>query len=114
MEKIELNQFLNFKYISGLSSNPSKSLMAFAVAKANLEKNIYEYDLYYSNGKKHTKALAMNDNSDFIWETDDSILFQYAKSKLDKKAIKDKYAIYYRYQISTKQIEKAYKYGYYY
>ncbi len=112
MGKIELNQFLNFKYISGLTSNPNKTLMAFAVAKAKLEKNTYDYDLYYSDGKKHTKVMSMHDKSSFIWESDDSILFQLAKSKLEKKAVKNKSSIYYRYKISTKQTEKAYEFSF--
>lgn len=110
MDKIKIDQFLKYKYISGIKENPEKSLMAFAVAKANLEKNKYFFDLFVSDGKKHQKATTMKNTGEFIWENDDCILFPLAKNKTEEKAVKEQYSIYYRYCISTKKLEKAYQF----
>lgn len=110
MEKIQLNDFLDFQYISGLKTNPSETMFAFLVAKAHLEKNEYHYDLYISTGDKPKKALSLKNKGSFVWETDDTLLFPYTKTKKEEKHIKDKRTIYYRYSISTKTLEKAYEF----
>lgn len=110
MERIKLDEFLNYKYISGLSANPSQTLISFVVAKAALKKNDYFYDLYYSDGKKHSKALSLKNKGGFIWESDDTLLFPLTKNKKEEKAVKEKNTFYYRYTISKNKVEKAYEF----
>ena len=112
MEKIQLNDFLDFHYISGLKTNPSETMFAFLVAKAHLEKNEYHYDLYVSAGDKPRKVQALKNKGSFIWESDDSILFVYTKTKAEEKRVKEKYTIYYRYILSSKTLEKAYEFSF--
>ncbi|MDR4969174.1 MAG: hypothetical protein RG740_06110, partial [Acholeplasmataceae bacterium] len=75
MEQIKIDSFLDFKYISNLTSNPSQTQMAFAVGKANLKKNEYNYDLFVSDGKRHTRITTLKKGSHFIWENDQTLLF---------------------------------------
>ena len=110
MEKIQLSDFLDFQYISGLKTNPSETMFSFLVAKAHLDKNEYHYDLYVSTGDKPRKVQSLKNKGSFIWETDDSILFPYTKTKQEEKVVKEKKTIYYRYTISTKKLEKAYEF----
>jgi len=110
MEKIQLSDFLDFQYISGLKTNPSETMFSFLVAKAHLDKNEYHYDLYVSTGDKPRKVQSLKNKGSFIWETDDSILFPFTKTKQEEKVVKEKKTIYYRYTISTKKLEKAYEF----
>ncbi|MCF7930215.1 MAG: S9 family peptidase [Acholeplasmataceae bacterium] len=108
MDQIKLDQFLNYKFISGLSSNPSKTHMAFLVARADMKKNDYLYDLYVSDGLKHKKLTSLKNKGSFLWESDHTLLFPLAKNKAGEKKQKDKYVEYYRYNLDTKVLEKAY------
>lgn len=109
MKKVELSDFLDFKYISGLQANPSKTLLAYVVAKSDVEKNEYHYQLYSYDGQKNTKLADLKNKGSFVWETDDSILCQLAKTKAEEKTVKEsKETIYYRYTISSGLFEKAY------
>ncbi|MBU1093966.1 MAG: S9 family peptidase [Firmicutes bacterium] len=112
MDQIKLDQFLNYKFISGLSSNPSKTQMAFAVAKADMKKNDYLYELFVSDGKKHKKVTSLKNKGSFLWESDQTILFPLAKNKAEEKIQKDKKSIYYRYHLDSKLLEKAYEFNF--
>lgn len=113
MENINLNDFLEFKFISNLQSSPSQTQMAFLVAKADEKKNEYSYDLFLSDGKKHQKLTNLKNKGSFIWESDQSILFPYAKTKKEEKAVKElKQTLYYRYNLIDRKIEKAYEFNF--
>ena len=113
MENINLNDFLEFKFISNLQSSPSQTQMAFLVAKADEKKNEYSYDLFLSDGKKHQKLINLKNKGSFIWESDQSILFPYAKTKKEEKAVKElKQTLYYRYNLIDRKIEKAYEFNF--
>ena len=109
MESIQLNDFLKFRYISNLQESPMQTQMAFTVAIADEEKNEYQHELYLSDGKKVQKLLKLKNKASIIWETEQSILVQYAKNKQEEKLIKDeKKTIYYRFNLIDRTIEKAY------
>lgn len=108
MNQLKLDEFVNYKFISGLSSNPSQNKMAFAVAKADMKKNDYAYDLYVYQDTKNQKITSLKNNGSFIWASDDCLLFPLAKNKTEEKSVKEKYSIYYRYDLNEKKLEKAY------
>ena len=110
MEKIQLDDFLKFRFISGLSTSPDSKNIAFLKAQAHLDKNEYHYELYITNGHVPQKLISIKNKSSFLWETEDTILFPYSKRKDEEKKIKEKYTIYYRYYISSKKLEKAYEF----
>jgi len=109
MKPIQFSDFLNFKFISGLQANPSKTQLGYVVSKPDIDKNEYHYQLYRYDGERHIKLVDLKNKGSFIFESDDTILCQLAKSKVDEKAVKEsKETIYYRYTISTATLEKAY------
>ncbi|PKK94072.1 MAG: S9 family peptidase [Tenericutes bacterium HGW-Tenericutes-6] len=111
MNQIELNDFLSFKYISNLTESPNQTAMAFTVGKANEKGNEYTYDLYYSDGKKHQKIQSLKNKASFIFEDEQNVLFQYAKTKKEEKQFKEeKYTLYYRMNLITRKIELAYQF----
>jgi len=113
MENINLNDFLEFKFVSGLQASPSQTQMAFLVAKALEKKNEYSYDLFLSDGKKHQKLVNLKSKGSFVWESDQSLLFPFAKNKKEEKAVKElKKTIYYRYNLIDRKLEKAYEFNF--
>ncbi len=110
MKQLELDNFLNYRYLSRLTANPSQTKMAFLLAKARFEKNDYTYELYESDGTRHKKLLNLDKTSSFIYETDQTLLIPLEKTKADKKAKKEQKAIYYRFHIESKKIEMAYEF----
>lgn len=109
MKPVQIQDFLDFKFLSGLQSNPSQTQLAFVVSKPDVEKNEYHYQLYRYDGNQHVKLVDLKNKASFIWESDDTILCQLAKTKFEEKAVKEsKETIYYRYTISTSKLEKAY------
>ncbi|MGE4320951.1 MAG: alpha/beta hydrolase family protein [Acholeplasmataceae bacterium] len=110
MQKIEVDLFTKFKFISQMKANPSKNMLAFLSAKADEEKNKYVYDLYKIENYKMAKLIQLKDNSSFIWEDDSTILFPYAKNTVEEKQRKEFYTIYYRYNLDTKVVSKAFEF----
>ncbi len=113
MENINLSDFLGFKFISGIQASPSQTQMAFLLAKADEKKNEYSYDLFLSDGKRHQKLVNLKNKGSFIWESNQSILFPYTKTKKEEKAVKElKQTIYYRYHLIERKLEKAYEFNF--
>lgn len=108
MEKIKLDSFINFKFLSGMKVSPNFQKVAFAIAHTELDKNEYHYDLYLKEDDKNKKLFSMKKNNNYIWENDESILFSYTKTKKEEKILKEHHTIYYRYDLLTKSIEMAY------
>lgn len=109
MEQIKLDSFLDYKYISNFKSNKKQTQAAFTVGKANIDKNEYHYDLYLLENDKTRKLISLKKDSAFIWTKDHELLISMKKNASDEKKSKDKYSIFYRYDIMTKGIEKAFE-----
>ena len=112
MDRIEVDLFTKFKFISQMKANPAQDKVAFLSAKADMEKNRYVYDLYRIENYKMAKLIQLKDNGNFIWEDNDTILFPYAKNKSEEKLKKEFHSIYYRYNFNTKKMAKAYEFSF--
>lgn len=111
MKSLNIDHFINYKYISKLTANPSQTEMVFLLSKARLDKNDYTHELYQSDGTRHHKLLNLGKTSSFVYESDKTILIPLEKSKEDKKRKKEYYSVYYRLNIETKALEKAYTFS---
>lgn len=101
--------FFDFNYLIGLKANKSTSRFAYLVGKADVEKNTYLYTLHMYDGSSR-KLLKTKENRDFVFESDDTILFPYAKNKAEEKLKDEQYTLYYRYDIRTKELSEAYRF----
>jgi dipeptidyl aminopeptidase/acylaminoacyl peptidase len=111
MKDMNVDLFLDFKFISNLSANPSEDKFAYLVAVPNIKKNEYNYQLYLYDQIKNQKIYDLKNKGSFLWETDQSILFPYTKTKKQEKKVKEeKYTIYYRYDLLDKKLELAYEF----
>lgn len=111
MQKITSERFLDFKFISQLKSNESETKAAFLMGKPNLEKNNYQFELFYTDGVKKKRLIKTKETGSFIFETDDSVLFAYTKTKKEEKDKKEFNSYFYRYTFSTEKLEKAYEFS---
>lgn len=105
---MELNKFLEFKYLSNIHSNPGKTKVSYLVASTNYERNEYTYELYETDGVKNKRIIKLGKKPTFIYESDNTILYPFSKTKDEKKLVKDYYSLYYRYNMQTKARELAY------
>ncbi|MDY0211041.1 MAG: S9 family peptidase [Acholeplasma sp.] len=111
MQSINPEKFLDYKFISQLKTNPSKTLGAYLVSKADLKHNQYNSELFYTDGKTKKRALKLKNTSSFIFESEDSVLFNHTQTKREEKEVKEQNAIYYRYTFSSNKLEKAYQFN---
>lgn len=111
MNHLQIETFLDFKFISSLQANPSQTAFAFLVAKPHEKKNEYTYDLWMSDGEEHAKCLGLKNKGSYLFETDDTLLVQYTKSKDEEKKVKEeKRTLYYRYHLVEKRLSMAYEF----
>lgn len=111
MKHILLDDFLKFKYVSSLKTSPNRKRLSFLASQADLKKNDYPAVLYTVEKGKAMRLINMKDAGDFVYETDDSILFQMTKSKKEEKLKKDQKSIYYRYDFVSKKVTYAYTFN---
>lgn len=110
METLKLKDFLGYKYISNLKSNEKQNKIAFVSGKALEEKNEYHFDLCTIENNKVIKHFNLKKYSSFIWENDDTLLFAYSKNKTEAKKEKEKFSLFYRYNLKDKKLEKAFEF----
>lgn len=74
MSTIQLRDFLNYRFLSGLSASPDGSKAALVVTQCDEENNSYRHDIWlWAN--QSCKALTDTGKCDaFLWEDDDHLL----------------------------------------
>ncbi len=85
MKELQIRDLLNFKFLAGVTYNPSGPRAAFTVANSNEEENCYESRLYlYENGAVR-QLTDMGKESRFVWEDDDNLLFPAVRKAEERK-----------------------------
>ena len=108
---MKLSQFVDFKYIANMQVNKLKNHMAFVVSKADVNKNEYLHDLWLSDGSAHEKILKLKSSTNYLFETNNTLLIEYTKNKTEEHRVKENYrSIYYRYNIHEKSLSLAYEF----
>ena len=84
MKTLQLNDFLQYRFLSSLKYAPGGKRAAFAVSVANEEENCYESVLWlYDGGLRQLTGLGSERS--FIWEDETHILFPAVRSAKEKK-----------------------------
>lgn len=83
MNKLQISDFLNYKFISQLKVSPNEKYSAFVLAESNYEENNYNKNIYLLNNisKEISQLTTMNKEGSFIWLNDDTILFNSTRDK---------------------------------
>ena len=71
MEKITLDLFTKYKFLSNLSFAPDGAHAAFTVSQANMETNGYDHNiwLYHGDSQRVSRLTGMDSEPSFIWRT---------------------------------------------
>lgn len=77
MNKIELKDFLNYKFLSGIELSPDGNNIAFAVHQCIEKDNSYRSNIHIYNRKCGTnyQLTGLGDEQKFIWMDNETILF---------------------------------------
>lgn len=88
MKQIKLNDFINFKFISGLEYSHDGKHACFVVQTPNLAENDYDANLwlYQVEQNRSIQLTALNKERGFIWlEDNEHIVFQGLRNPRDKQ-----------------------------
>ena len=95
MKQIQIDTFLQFKFVSSPEFSPRGEEAAFVVQWADLEENTYKGDLYLLEvgSKKVRRLTGQGDGRSFTWTKDGKLLFQTKRTKQEKE--KEDTAVFY-------------------
>ncbi len=102
MKKIEIRDFLDFRYVSAPGFSPDGEYAAFVVQTASVEDNRYNGDLYILDvAKKRSRRLtAGGDGKSYVWTKDGMLLFSAMRDPAMKKKAEEGEEISCWYEIS--------------
>ena len=111
MKKLELEDFLQYRYLSGLSYAPGGQHAAWLVKEADWDKNGYNTHLWLRRGDQNTQLTAAGDETVYCWEDAEHILFQDCRSDRQKarRANGEQFSVYYRIDINGGEAVEAFE-----
>lgn len=109
-DKIELKDFLDYRYIGMPKYNELGDVLAFGVACANEEENNYESYLYIYRKGVYTQLTSSGSEGFFYWEDDETIIFKNIREKKDRKRIEagEELSVFYRININGGEAKRAF------
>ncbi len=113
MEKLKLDDFTKYTFLSGLEFNPVGSHACFIVHKADLEGNGYQSNLwlYDVRGGQYSQLTAFDKEKGFIWLDDEHILFPGMRNPRDKEKADSGqlFTVYYKISIHGGEAREAFR-----
>lgn len=111
MKPLELKDFLQYRYLSGLTWAPGGGAAAFLVKEANLDKNGYDTHIWLHRDGKQTQLTAAGDETGLCWEDGKHILFPDLRTDADKKRRADgeRFTVFYRIGIDGGEALRAFE-----
>ena len=102
MEKLKLDDFYKYRFLSNLTYNPSGTAAVVTAAKCDTENNGYAFDLYLVKDGNVKPLTADGKVKKRIWEDDTHILFAADRSDAEKKRREsgDMFTAFYRLDIN--------------
>lgn len=112
MEKLMLEDFTKFKFLSGLKFSPSGSHAAFVVHRMDVEENKYLSNIWVldTKTKKYFQLTSFNEERGFVWLDDDYILFAGSRNPKDKEKAEsgEEFTKYYKINIHGGEATEAF------
>lgn len=112
MEKLQLEDFTKFKFLSGLKFSPSGNHAAFVVHRMDVEENKYLSNIWVLDTriKKYFQLTSFNEERGFVWLDDDYILFAGNRNPKDKEKVEsgEEFTKYYKINIHGGEAVEAF------
>ena len=103
MEKLKLDDFTRYKFLSGLTLSPDGKNCAFVVHSIDLEENKYLSNIYILDEDKNTRKLtSTGEERSIIWRDKTKIIFPSIRDKKqkDRKEKDEPFTVYYEIDIN--------------
>ncbi len=102
MEQLQLNDFLNYLFLSQPKYSPDGKNAAFVVSNCLEEENCYESRLWLYNGSGLRQLTDLGKEGRYIWEDETHLLFPAVRSASDQKRqkAKEQFTHFYRLDIT--------------
>lgn len=117
MKNIQLDEFIKFKFLSGIVHSPNEKYACYIVHQANVEDNDYSSNLWIYDIKqnKHFQLTTSNKESKFIWmEDSEHILFSGLRNPKDKEKKKngEEFTQFYKISVNGGEAQEAFRIPY--
>ena len=85
MRELQLDEFRNYRFLSGVEYAPGGKAAAFVVSQADMDENAYESSIYlYENGEIR-RLTGQGKESGYTWLDSHRLLFPAVRSPAEKK-----------------------------
>jgi dipeptidyl aminopeptidase/acylaminoacyl peptidase len=105
MKPITQDLWLQFKFLSSLKTNPDHTRLAWVVSASNLKKDAYESNIWVMEGDRTFQLTAFNQESFYIWDSADAVLFASKRLKEEAKSISTEF---FRIRVDGGEAQKAF------
>ncbi len=113
MEKLKLEDFFKYKFVSNLLFSPNSNLLGFVVHQMNPEQNDYISKIWVYDFETETLKQLTNfgKESSFIWFDEKTILFPSIREEKDKKRKEagEPFTAYYKICVDGGEAEKVFE-----
>lgn len=111
MRKLKLDEFIKYKFLSGIKLSPNSRYAGFAVHESNLEENKYHSNLwlYDMETRNALRLTTFNKEADFIWHSDGNhMIFSTLRDPQDQKRAEEGESLtqFYRINIQGGEAQK--------
>ena len=110
MEALKMDAFTEYAFLSALRCGPEGGV-AFVAAKADVEENGYQRDLWVKPQEGEAFQLTTDGKTGgFLWDGPHTLLFQSGRDPQGKKAQEagEEYTAFYRLDIRCGEAQKAF------
>ncbi len=109
MKKIEVNDFLKFKFLGNLQTSPNNQKAAWIESSPHYEDNDYHRELYLLDKGNIQQIRKLKTNQDYIFLDDSTLLIDYQKNVQERNDLKEQSKkSFYLYHLDKKELDKAF------
>lgn len=113
MDKLKLEDFTKYKFLSGITISPDLLHTGFVLHEMDLEENKYLSNIYIYNNEqgKYMQLTSFDEERSFIWKDNETLIFTGLRDKKDKERKKDgeAFTCLYSIKINGGEAKKAFE-----
>lgn len=109
-KRININDFIDFASLSNVQYAPNGEHIAFVVSRGNEINDGYDRDIYIARDKKVRQLTSYHQESIYLWEDNDHLLFVNMRDDQDQQAVEkgEERTSFYRINIHGGEAIKAF------